>query len=89
MEQFFEDAMAEEIKWFYLRKKNSELVLGRINTFTNNGSFSGSKLELITPTFPDGKRFCGIIGCFEDEMKLEYVNEIEKFDLEIVELMDE
>lgn len=82
--------MAEEINWFCLKKKNSQLVLGRVyansETWLNSRN---SKLELIEPTFPNKKDFRGIIGCFEDEMKLEYAEEIEKFDLEVVELKDE
>ena len=80
--------MSDDIKWFFLRKKNSFLVLGRIWSTTLPNSPSRHILELVEPTIPGGTRFRGVIGCFEEEMKLEYAEEIEKFDLEVVEMKD-
>lgn len=69
--------MNDDIKWFYLKQKNSEHILSRVNlTF-----YLVPKSEL--ETNPNV-----IIGCFENEMELDFFEEIIKFDLEVMELKD-
>lgn len=76
--------MTDEIKWYCLKQKNTNKILSRVF----NSKINWVILEPTDPILLEKKKFHIAIGCSEDEMKIDYAEEIEKFDLEVVEMIE-